>query len=77
MPSADIASTAKKDPPKGSSKRVLIIEDEKPLAHALELKMKHEGYAVITKLTDLTRATDIPSVTPCAGSFCRLCRDRR
>jgi two-component system copper resistance phosphate regulon response regulator CusR len=46
MPSADIASTAKKDPPKGSSKRVLIIEDEKPLAHALELKMKHEGYAV-------------------------------
>lgn len=24
-------------------KRVLIVEDEKPLAHALELKLKHEG----------------------------------
>lgn len=29
--------------PKGK-KRILIIEDEKPLAHALELKMGHEGY---------------------------------
>lgn len=27
-----------------SKKRILIIEDEKPLAHALELKMNHEGY---------------------------------
>jgi len=25
------------------SKRVLIVEDERPLAHALELKLKHEG----------------------------------
>ena len=25
-------------------KRLLIIEDERPLAHALELKMAHEGY---------------------------------
>ena len=25
-------------------KKILIIEDEKPLAHALELKMTHEGY---------------------------------
>lgn len=25
-------------------KRILIVEDEKPLAHALELKMTHEGY---------------------------------
>jgi len=24
-------------------KRVLIVEDEKPLSHALELKLKHEG----------------------------------
>ncbi len=24
-------------------KKVLIVEDEKPLAHALELKLKHEG----------------------------------
>jgi DNA-binding response OmpR family regulator len=26
-----------------NTKRVLIVEDEKPLAHALELKLKHEG----------------------------------
>lgn len=25
-------------------KRVLIIEDERPLAHALELKLQHEGH---------------------------------
>lgn len=30
-------------PPSGK-KKILIIEDEKPLAHALELKMTHEGY---------------------------------
>lgn len=27
-------------------KQVLIVEDEKPLAHALELKLTHEGVAV-------------------------------
>lgn len=27
-------------------KKILIVEDEKPLAHALELKMTHEGYDV-------------------------------
>jgi len=27
-------------------KHILIAEDEKPLAHALELKLKHEGYNV-------------------------------
>ena len=33
-------------PEKSSSgkKQILIVEDEKPLAHALELKMTHEGY---------------------------------
>lgn len=25
-------------------KKVLIVEDEKPLAHALELKLQHEGF---------------------------------
>lgn len=30
-------------------KRILIVEDEKPLAHALELKVSHEGYE--TKVT--------------------------
>ncbi len=29
-----------------SQKQVLIIEDEKPLSHALELKLTHEGFAV-------------------------------
>lgn len=28
----------------GSSRRILIVEDERPLAHALELKLAHEGY---------------------------------
>jgi len=27
-----------------AQKRVLIIEDERPLAHALELKLNHDGY---------------------------------
>jgi len=29
-------------------KRILIIEDEKPLAHALSLKLSHEGFEVVT-----------------------------
>lgn len=29
-----------------TKKRVLIVEDEKPLAHALELKLGHEGIDV-------------------------------
>jgi DNA-binding response OmpR family regulator len=28
------------------TKKVLIVEDEKPLAHALELKLQHEGFTV-------------------------------
>ena len=27
-----------------AAKRVLIVEDERPLAHALELKLTHEGF---------------------------------
>jgi DNA-binding response OmpR family regulator len=30
-----------------NQKRILIIEDEKPLAHALELKLQHEGFETI------------------------------
>ena len=30
-----------------SSKKILIIEDEKPLARALELKLTHEGFQVV------------------------------
>ncbi|TSC59109.1 MAG: transcriptional regulator [Candidatus Peregrinibacteria bacterium Greene0416_19] len=33
-----------KDAGSAGRKKVLIIEDEKPLAHALELKVGHEGY---------------------------------
>lgn len=29
-------------------KKILIIEDEKPLAHALELKLSHEGFDIVT-----------------------------
>lgn len=29
-------------------KRILIVEDEKPLSHALELKLQHEGFDVTT-----------------------------
>lgn len=29
-----------------NQKQVLIVEDEKPLAHALELKLAHEGFLV-------------------------------
>jgi DNA-binding response OmpR family regulator len=28
-------------------KKILIIEDEKPLSHALELKLSHEGFDVV------------------------------
>lgn len=34
-----------------AKKRILIIEDEKPLAHALELKMTHEGYETVVANT--------------------------
>ncbi len=29
-------------------KKILIIEDEKPLAHALDLKLSHEGFDVVS-----------------------------
>src|SRR5690348_10398053 len=35
------------NPPTPKPKRILIAEDEKPLAHALELKLQHEGYETI------------------------------
>jgi DNA-binding response OmpR family regulator len=39
------------DTPVTGGKKILIVEDEKPLAHALELKMQREGYEVTTALT--------------------------
>lgn len=35
----------------GSKKKILVVEDEKPLAHALELKLTHEGYDVHVEMT--------------------------
>jgi DNA-binding response OmpR family regulator len=32
-------------------KKILIVEDERPLAHALELKVGHEGYQTHVSLT--------------------------
>ena len=55
MPKKDTkktADTAKQKPEKKKGgKKILIVEDERPLAHALELKFTHEGY-------DVTIATD-------------------
>ncbi|MDD5103223.1 MAG: response regulator [Candidatus Peribacteraceae bacterium] len=51
VPTADLsqkkaaAPAAKEAPAKGQNlKRILIVEDERPLAHALELKFRHEGF---------------------------------
>jgi DNA-binding response OmpR family regulator len=32
--------------PKTSTKRILVAEDEKPMAHALQLKLQREGFSV-------------------------------
>ncbi len=52
MPKND-ESEAKKTAPAaaGTGKKILIVEDEKPLAHALELKLTHEGYDVHVEMT--------------------------
>lgn len=42
-PDASPKPAEKVGPPK-NGKRILIVEDERPLAHALELKFTHEGY---------------------------------
>lgn len=40
-----IPAAAKESSAKGQNlKRILIVEDERPLAHALELKFQHEGF---------------------------------
>ncbi|MDA1209230.1 MAG: response regulator [bacterium] len=42
------APEEKKTAPKKSGKRILIVEDERPLAHALELKFQHDGFDTVT-----------------------------
>jgi DNA-binding response OmpR family regulator len=46
MPKKDTKKT-ESAAPKKTGKKVLVVEDERPLAHALELKFSHEGYDVI------------------------------
>jgi DNA-binding response OmpR family regulator len=43
-----------------SIKKILIVEDEKPLSHALELKLRNEGYEpeVVTNGHDALEALD-------------------
>ena len=36
--------TNKKKPASNGKKKILIVEDERPLAHALELKLSNSGY---------------------------------
>lgn len=42
-PPSSASSAEAKSAPKG--KQILIVEDERPLAHALELKFNHEGFS--------------------------------
>lgn len=35
----------------GKNAKILIVEDERPLAHALKLKMDHEGYETFVAAT--------------------------
>jgi len=42
--SAEKKEPAKKKAPTGNKKKILIAEDERPLAHALELKFAHDGF---------------------------------
>lgn len=51
-PAPDEASAQSSAPPKEAGKanavrRILIVEDEHPLAHALELKFRHEGFDTV------------------------------
>lgn len=61
MPKKD---TEKKESPspKKAGKKVLIVEDERPLSHALELKFSHEGYDVVIA-TDGAEALKIANTT--------------
>lgn len=47
MPKKKTSKSTTKSAPKGKNKKILIVEDERPLAHALELKFSHEGYDIV------------------------------
>jgi DNA-binding response OmpR family regulator len=42
----DASNTVSPEQSGKSGKHILIVEDEKPLSHALKLKLSHEGYNV-------------------------------
>ncbi|HRH94152.1 MAG TPA: response regulator [Candidatus Peribacteria bacterium] len=48
-PAPPVAAPVENKPADGAGKKaVLIVEDERPLAHALEMKLKNEGYVTHT-----------------------------
>lgn len=51
MPETDVTPPADSAPAPSGKKRILIVEDERPLAHALELKLSKEGYETIVAPT--------------------------
>ena len=46
MPKTPPTPPSQQEDTQTAKKRILIIEDEKPLSHALKLKLSHEGYDV-------------------------------
>ena len=42
----EVVVPAESAAPTGGRKRILVVEDEKPLSHALKLKLSHEGYDI-------------------------------
>jgi DNA-binding response OmpR family regulator len=51
-------------PGNSSAKKVLIVEDEKPLADALEMKLKHEGFTVARATNGQEGLTAVLSFSP-------------
>jgi DNA-binding response OmpR family regulator len=51
MADTDSTPPAAPAPAPSGKKRILIVEDERPLAHALELKLGKEGYETVVAAT--------------------------
>ena len=43
----------------GTGKKILIVEDEKPLSHALEMKLKHQGYETTVVMNGADALTEV------------------
>ncbi len=58
--SPDSALQTSNEAPEKNGKQVLIVEDEKPLSHALEMKLGHQGYGtrVVTNGTEALAALE-------------------